>query len=593
VLGCGGLLLAGCGSMPDSGEVHQVEGSQRADTRVRVFGMPPREGAQPDEIVTGFLEATTGNEPEFATAKKYLTKSARKKWKPDQLTTVLVDGPNPQPLRNVDRRDTGTFLYNLQGEQIAQVDGHRAYRPATGAYDRTVGLVREGGEWRIDALPQGVVLGQSDFLRLYRSVNKYYYADGSSAATQNWLVADPVYVREQIDPVTETVRALLEGPTNWLEPGVSSRFPRGTTLKPGTRTLGLDDSNALTVPLNGKASQVGQRQCREMATQLMFTLRDLTSSRIKQVELERRDGSQLCVLDADQADASAPNRSAGRPDYQYFVNAEGHLVRLSENGSTPDPVQGPFGDGGFRVGTVGVARDEQRAAAVTPDGRELHVASIASDDELDKAQVISEGAKESERLTAPSWDGNGDLWVADRDPDSPRLLRLTGGTGAPEEVPVADLGEKARIESLRVAGDGVRIALLVKEGEHTSLRIGRVERQAYGPSGWQSRVTVSGLRAVTPQMSQVTAMSWAGGSRLVVAGRESGGVQQLRYVQTDGSSLDTGILPGVNRVTVVAASEDERLPLVAHSDEDGIVRLPAGANWKTVVKEGSAPVYPG
>jgi hypothetical protein len=32
---------------------------------------------------------------------------------------------------------------------------------------------------------------------------------------------------------------------------------------------------------------------------------------------------------------------------------------------------------------------------------------------------------------------------------------------------------------------------------------------------------------------------------------------------------------------------------VAYSQEDGIVRLPAGANWQTLVKEGTAPVYPG
>ena len=42
----------------------------------------------------------------------------------------------------------------------------------------------------------------------------------------------------------------------------------------------------------------------------------------------------------------------------------------------------------------------------------------------------------------------------------------------------------------------------------------------------------------------------------------------------------------------IAASDDENQPLVAHS-ADGIVRLSPGAQWQTVVKEGSAPVYPG
>jgi hypothetical protein len=45
-------------------------------------------------------------------------------------------------------------------------------------------------------------------------------------------------------------------------------------------------------------------------------------------------------------------------------------------------------------------------------------------------------------------------------------------------------------------------------------------------------------------------------------------------------------------VKEIAASEDDKLPLVAYS-EDGIVRLPTGAQWQKVVKTGSAPVYPG
>jgi len=44
-------------------------------------------------------------------------------------------------------------------------------------------------------------------------------------------------------------------------------------------------------------------------------------------------------------------------------------------------------------------------------------------------------------------------------------------------------------------------------------------------------------------------------------------------------------------VKEIAASENEGLPLLAHS-EDGIVRLSSGAQWQKVV-EGAAPVYPG
>lgn len=84
-----------------------------------------------------------------------------------------------------------------------------------------------------------------------------------------------------------------------------------------------------------------------------------------------------------------------------------------------------------------------------------------------------------------------------------------------------------------------------------------------------------------------------GPSRLVVVGKEAGGVQQVSYIQTDGSTAAAGVLPGLNQVTGIAAADDEQQPLVADSDDAGIVRLPTGANWQTMVKEGSSPVYPG
>ncbi len=88
-------------------------------------------------------------------------------------------------------------------------------------------------------------------------------------------------------------------------------------------------------------------------------------------------------------------------------------------------------------------------------------------------------------------------------------------------------------------------------------------------------------------------MSWSGGSRLVVVGKEQGGVQQVRYVQADGSTPSSGVLPGVNQVLAIAAADDEQLPLMADTVGDGIVKLLPGDNWQTVLKEGSALVYPG
>ncbi|WP_406100263.1 LpqB family beta-propeller domain-containing protein [Streptomyces sp. NBC_01013] len=590
--------------MPVTGDVKAVDASQPGDSQVQVYAVAPRDGATPNEVVDGFLESMTSDDSDFRTTRQYLTKEASSRWKPGAFTTVLAKAPNrsDRPVRESDR-STNEVTYTLTGEKVATVDDQNAYQPlAPTDYSRTLHLVRQKGpdgkEWRIDDVSDGLVLGQSDFKRLYRSVNKFYFATGRTEA-QSTLVADPVYIRNRTDPatgmdtVTQAVRSLLRGPTDWLRPVVASRFPAGTGLRKGVTSLTPDDRNVLKVPLDKKADGVGQRSCRMMASQVLFTLRDLTSARVEQVELQRSDGSALCVLGADQAEEYAPDGSSGGPDSQYFVDGKGRVERIpgSTRGSgEPEQVAGPFGSGSLQVSAVGVARDEQSAAALSQHKDALYVSSIAADGEL-RAPVVTSSAKNAEdRLTAPSWDSRGDLWVADRDPRNSRLLRLADGAGKPREVTVPSL-DGGRITALRLSSDGVRIALLLtRDDRTTTLKIGRIERK--GPQG-KEQVSVVDLRQAAPQLADVTAMSWSGGSRLVVVGKEQGGVQQVRYVQADGSTPSSGVLPGVNQVRAIAAADDEQLPLMADTLGDGIVKLLPGDNWQTVLKEGSALVYPG
>ncbi|MFF2845404.1 LpqB family beta-propeller domain-containing protein [Streptomyces sp. NPDC058001] len=582
--------------MPDTGDVRGVDASQLPDSQVRVFAMPPRENAGPAEIVQGFLEALTSDDPQFDMARKYLTDDAAKKWRPEATTTVLKDGPNTAGETRPGDDGEGGRVYTLSGNRVATVDDRHAYEPAEGTYSEAVHLTQDSGPgkaWRIDRPPAGVVLGESDFHRIYEPVNKYYFAVGTSSGGegQEGLVADPVYVRQRIDPITQSVKLLLAGPTRWLDPVVRSSFPSRTQLKAGTATLTPDSHNVLKVPLNSAADRVGQAQCTRMAAQVIFTLQDWPSNGIEQVELQRSDGSQLCVLSAESAEAIAPQRSVGRTDFQYFLDAKQRLVRLPGKGTSTDPeaVPGPLGAGTQTLGTAAVSRDEGRAAGVSSDRKSLFVSALVAGASLGDPVLRSKAPLEKDRLSTPSWDGQGDLWVADRDPKNPRLMLLVQGEGEPVQVKTPGL-EGSRIEAVRVAADGVRIALLVEEGGKQTLRVGRVERT--GEQGKPAEVAVVEARAAAPQMEEVTAMSWAGGSRLVVVGREAGGVQQIRYVQCDGSVPTTPVLPGLTGVREIAASDDDRLPVVAHSD-DGIVRLPPGEPWQMVLRKGTGPVYPG
>ncbi|WP_314411910.1 LpqB family beta-propeller domain-containing protein [Streptomyces kroppenstedtii] len=596
---CGSVLLAGCASMPDAGDLRDVEASQRPDAQVRVFAIPPRENAQPEEIVQGFLEALTSDDPRFETARKYLTEGASKKWRPNASTTVLADGPNAVAEHSGSREATGDYVYSLIGTKVATVDSQYAYKPAEGAYDEVVHLTKQqtadgAKEWRIDALPAGLVMGMSDFQRNYESVNKYYFASNTQGRTgaQLGAVADPVYVREQVDPVTQMVRSVLKGPTSWLKPVVRSSFPTGTALKKGVKSLTPDDQNRLTVPLNARADRVGQAKCTEMAAQILFTLQDLTPTGIDEVELQRSDGTQSCVINNNQAEIYVVHGPAKRAEYEYFIDGEKRLVRIPGAGSEqePEPVPGALGDGGKELRAAAVSRDEDTAAGVSLDGRSMYVGSLASGGSLGEPVLRSEATSQDDGLTTPSWDASGDLWVADRESKESRLLLLPQGAGDP--LVVSTPGLEGRIEAVRVAADGVRIALMVSNDKRTTLLMGRIERAESEGADGKDTVAIHELRSVAPQLEEVTAMSWAGDSRLVVVGREARGVQQIQYVQVDGSTPVGPAPSALTGVKEIAASEDERLPLVAHS-EDGIVRLSTGSQWQTVVKTGMAPVYPG
>ncbi|MBB1253792.1 LpqB family beta-propeller domain-containing protein [Streptomyces alkaliterrae] len=599
VLTACGLLLAGCASMPSDGGVKQIDAPQRseADSQVRVFGVSPRKGELPRQIVRGFLEATTSEEADFDTARKYLTAEEAARWKPFARTTIVAGGPEVAPDGVRADSDGQGYTVEVTGTRVAEVDEKNAYTPSEGRYLDRLHLTQVKGEWRIDKLPDGLVMGEPDFERIYRSVNTYYFADlgtesGAVRFGRNVLVAEPVYLRRRIEPMTETVATLLKGPADWLKPVVTSAFPEGLRLEPGQQ-LSLDESGGLEVELRpsgrGNRIAVGAQRCTRMAAQLLHTVDQQSSARVQRVTLRDGEG-QLCETSREEAQAFAPGLLNGPAARQYYLDDASRLIATGDDEGPGRPVDGPFGSGHVTLSGVAVSRDESMGAGVLADGRALYVAPLSSDAQYGEPALTSAGKRPEDRLTAPSWDGLGDLWIADRDPERPRLLRFKRGQGEPETVEAPGIGS-ARVESLRVAADGIRVALLLREDDRTMLKLGRIERG--DTRGGEPVVRVTALRSAAPRLEDVTAVSWAGGSRLVLVGKEPGGVQQLRVVSTDGSAGNPPTLPGVNNVKGIAASEDEEKPLLADSQE-GIVRLPRrDGSWQAVTDKGSAPVYPG
>jgi two-component system sensor histidine kinase MtrB len=601
--------------MPHSGEVGKVDDQQQsdADSQVRVYGVKPHKGETPRQIVDGFLEATTSDEAEYDTAREYLTPALSKHWRQwSSHLTVLSSGPGGSeqqggPGAADDDPHAKQTTVTLSGRQIAAVDAAHAYLVERRDFSTGVHLVKTGGEWRIDSLPDGLVLSEDDFYRNYQSVDLYYFAapaPGDSpevaARRHDALVADPVYLRTRIDLLPATVNALLASPSGWLSPAVRTAVPQGTRAA----SVSLDDSQQdLTVRValpgtgSGGHSRTGaataeafDRNCPRIAAQLFQTVQAVESSGLSSVTLQRPDGSTACELGRALANSEyAPSNLVGTTGRQFYIDDHHHLVSTTSSASTAARVKGPLGSNAQpALRSVAVRRDAEVAAAVRQDGRALYVAQLAPGATLGHAVLTSSAEKSSPGLSAPSWDGFGNLWIADRDSGDPRLLMLRGGTGTPVEVGVDGLDGQA-IRAVRVSADGARIALLVGDGTTDSLQIGRID---YAGTADAPSVAVNGLHTVTPQLADVKAASWAGPTRLVVVGHENHGVEQIQYVDVDGSQEANPTLTGISAADSVAGTEDQSRPLLAEYDGT-IYRLPPEGNWKQLTPKGTAPVYPG
>ncbi|MFC8451934.1 LpqB family beta-propeller domain-containing protein [Kitasatospora sp. NPDC057223] len=585
------LLLGGCAAMPDAGPVSRVEISQGAadkNLQVRVFPVAPNKGETPRGMLAGFLDASIADEENYDTARKYLSKGARARWNPAAGIVVLAGDPAISGDRGIGEGETAAEL-TASATQVARIDDNHSYRDSDGEMRASYIFVKEDGEWRIDQLPDGLVVNQTNFRNSYRQVSRFFYsaADPSAPTAHEVLVADPIYLRRRIDPLTAAAKALATGPSQWLAPVVSTALD-GVTVQ----HVVVDDSKVARVEIAG-AELAGRLQfCQRMAAQFFYTLSDQGKSQIDRLELKSAGGG--CTTTRTLSDQVAPGSLAGgsTATRQYYQRADtGQLMMAADQGEGT-PVPGELGKapagGRPELGTVAVRRDGQRAAVVSADGHDLYTVGTSTGDTLGKPVLSTTG-----RLASLSWDGRGELWVVDRD-QAPKvqLLRDRGAV----TVPVDDLGGRT-VQSLKVSSDGVRVALVLKDA--AGVRTLALAVVTHNGTPDRPVVRISGLHTVAPLLTDVASVSWADTEQLVVLGTEKDRLQQLYYIGTDGSqSGDASLQSAVGMVSAAASEgrDNASIPLVLAVDGNSlkIYRL-TGNQWREVVLpyKANSFFYPG
>jgi hypothetical protein len=573
------VLVAGCAGIPTASPVHQAGQLNGVGDEpfTRIVAVGPAEGADPSAILTGFLAASASFDDDHYVARQYLTTNASRAWRPSRQVQVYqpVVGP-PGPFTA-----TGKGVFHFSAAKAGQLDDQGAY---TGAPDGVFvtgdfQLVQVGGQWRIDKLPQGLLLTTNDMSRAYRAYDIYFPNPDRSV-----LVPDEVLLPVGPGVSTSLVRAVLQGPTPWLSKAVRTAVPAGTRLV--VDSVPISDGVA-QVDLTGAAATISRVEAQAMSAQLVWTLRQLggiTSVRITV------DGVPLRVPGAGDlqgiGDWQGFDPDGGLGDAKaYAVSDKGRAVVVDEAQGQLQAVLGALGDGSTVPALVVPSFDDTKLAALDPGRRELIVAGLTSGA---KAGVLLTGT----RLTAPSWDRQGNLYVVNTAHGAAAAYVVPNGSSQVKQVTLdaAGLPRGGTITTLRVSRDGTRVAVIVESKGVGQLYLGVVLR---GDGG----TTFGGFRAVTTSgdstvgSGSVADVAWASADRLLLLLRSDPDTSQAWLVDLNGSAEQGyGSVPEGLMTALTAAPGHPNLSSTANG---AVWRYNNGIGSWSRLGAGTVPAYPG
>ena len=251
-----GPLLVGCVSIPTSGRAEQVpQAGQVTENRSEVVPKPPLTEREPRLIIEGFLLAMTRYEPNYAVARQFLSSNRRESWRPEDKVTIFSN-------RRLDHDQTTADL-NATRTGVLGSDG--AYTAGAGALVQNFGMVKEKGQWRIGNPPDGLLISEDSFTNSFTPFDLYFYDP-----TFTSLVPDPIYLPTEGRIEASLVQALLNGPSSWLKPAVTTAFPPKTSLN----TNSVPVVNGLAqIALSDSVLALNDEQRSNLVAQLSWTLR--------------------------------------------------------------------------------------------------------------------------------------------------------------------------------------------------------------------------------------------------------------------------------------------------------------------------------
>jgi hypothetical protein len=570
------LIAAGCVSVPTSGPIEKVEGQQPpCQNCVNVEVAPPAPGDKPLEIVKGYLLATSNYQPNYSTAKQFLTRAAAEKWSPAGEVLIYQGSP-------VAQKDAVTF----DGRLVGQLAADRTYAARDTRLQWNFDMRQENGEWRIGNPPPGLMVEEFFFNSFYQTYNLYFVGNGRS------LVPDPIYLPALSNPAnvaSALMNMLLKGPSKWLKPAVSSAIPPNTSLSVDSVTI---TDGIAEVQLSDSVLALPDPQRGLLAAQVVYTLRQIGGVKGVLIKVNQQpfrvpgsDQKSLVIsVDAIPRDMDPIPLVASE---QPYAVRKGTVMQVAT--TTPPTVKdltAPVGSATSPVNAVAVSVANTDLAVTTNDQTMLRRAPTTTGES-------STLLRDATDLLRPQFTRYGEIWDIGRQGGRQWIWMFTADKGEPHRIASEVLD--VNVIAFKISPDGTRMAVVRRtETGKYELGLARIIRS-------DKKVMVNGWRVLhttqsnMPQISRMTDVAWLDATELLVLGAADPNTALAPFRVVDDASriAPEGESEDWNAAELAVLPRTQTAIIVGTADGVGQTWKDNGNRWVPFVDNVSTIAYPG
>jgi hypothetical protein len=269
-----------------------------------------------------------------------------------------------------------------------------------------------------------------------------------------------------------------------------------------------------------------------------------------------------------------------RPQNLYYVSVNG-AVRMFGEQAHSVAVPGLAGTGEVQLSKIAVSTNGHYLAGIGGPATTVYTEDLAAAaKEHAPARVGGLHSRlTGTRFSTPSWDSAGDLWVAGRvhSQSGVWVIPAAGGKAVPVSLPIG----VGAVTGLRVASDGVRIALIVGRGASAHMMVGAITRSG-------GAVFITQAVPLAPGILGPTALTWYDEDHLLAITQSANGTRLWEVPVNGDLPIPKSPQPGMASIT--AAGPQNSLYVVSGGRLESSVGL--GEPWRDITA-GSAATYPG